>query len=356
MAVAGNVGQSCLATTRLVVHESIAAEYTERLVAAVSKLLVGPGLAQPDLGPLASAAEHAKVLAALAAAVGEGAEILSAESLTGPGRAFPAAAVVGGARNDMRVAREEIFDPVQTVLTFDDPGRGRGDRERLRVRPGGSVLTSDISLADWPARRLAAGQVQINGYPLGGVETPFGGYKHSGLGREKGLAALEHYTQLKTVIVDKLNEGAGKVTTRDGKRVVVIGGERRPVRGPRAAERRRPASCWSAHRRRCAAATRRSPRARCGSLTRGGRHRRARTRPLRRTARAPPTSGPTTRTRSSLISPGSPTIAPTRTWPRPGREQPPDAAMDARDRACDSHRSTAARRSRWTAGSRSGVD
>ncbi len=202
MAVVRNAGQSCFATTRLVVHESIAAEYTERLVAAVSKLSVGPGLADPDLGPLASAAQHAKVLAALAAAVGEGAEILVGGNRP-PGLAghFLLPAVVGGARNDMRVAREEIFGPVQTVLTFDDPDEAVAIANDSAYGLAAGVFTSDISLAHRLARRLAAGQVQINGYPLGGVETPFGGYKHSGLGREKGLAALEHYTQLKTVIV-----------------------------------------------------------------------------------------------------------------------------------------------------------
>ncbi|WP_028651693.1 aldehyde dehydrogenase family protein [Nocardioides halotolerans] len=204
MAIVRNAGQSCFATTRIVVHRSIAQEYAERLALAVGRLSVGPGLDDPDLGPLASAAQLEKVRSALAGAEREGAHIVvggtAVEGLRGY---FLTPAVVAGVTNDMSVARDEIFGPVQTVLAFDNLDEAVAIANDSTYGLAAGVFTRDITTAHALARRLEAGQVQINRYPLGGVDTPFGGYKQSGLGREKGLAALEHYTQLKTVIVSE---------------------------------------------------------------------------------------------------------------------------------------------------------
>jgi aldehyde dehydrogenase (NAD+) len=204
MAIVRNAGQSCFATTRIVVHSSIAAQYAERLAGAVAQLSVGPGLTDPDLGPLASAAQLEKVSAALASATAEGAELLvggtRVDDLDGY---FLTPAVLAEVRNDMTVAQEEVFGPVQTVLTFDDLDEAVAIANDSVYGLAAGIFTRDISTAHALARRLQAGQVQINAYPLGGVDTPFGGYKQSGLGREKGMAALEYYTQLKTVVVSE---------------------------------------------------------------------------------------------------------------------------------------------------------
>lgn len=202
MAVVRNAGQSCFATTRLLVHRSVAEEYAERLAEAVAHLTVGPGLDDPDLGPLASAQQLDKVLDAIASGVAEGA-VLAVGGTRPEGLAghFVTPAVLTGVGNGMRVARDEIFGPVQTVLTFDDLDEAVALANDSVYGLAAGVFTRDIGTAHRLARRLEAGQIQINRYPMGGVETPFGGYKHSGLGREKGLAALEHYSQLKTVIV-----------------------------------------------------------------------------------------------------------------------------------------------------------
>ncbi|HEX5115565.1 MAG TPA: aldehyde dehydrogenase family protein [Pseudonocardiaceae bacterium] len=202
MAVVRNAGQSCFATTRLLVHRSIAADYSARLADAVAHLTVGPGLDDPDLGPVASAQQLAKVLAAIESGRDEGATVaVGGTRPAGLAGHFLLPAVLTDVDNHMRVARQEIFGPVQTVLTFDDVDEAVALANDSTYGLAAGLFTRDIAMAHRLAGRLEAGQVQINRYPMGGVETPFGGYKESGLGREKGLAALESYTQLKTVIV-----------------------------------------------------------------------------------------------------------------------------------------------------------
>ncbi|HUN33647.1 MAG TPA: aldehyde dehydrogenase family protein [Trebonia sp.] len=202
MAVVRNAGQSCFATTRLLVHRLIEAEYTQRLAEAVAHLSVGPGLDDPDLGPVASARQLRTVMAAIESGRADGATVaVGGTRPDGLDGYFVTPAVLTGVRNEMAVARQEIFGPVQTVIAFDDVDEAVALANDSAYGLAAGVFTRDIGTAHRLARQLEAGQVQINGYPLGGVETPFGGYKNSGLGREKGLAALEHYTQLKTIIV-----------------------------------------------------------------------------------------------------------------------------------------------------------
>jgi aldehyde dehydrogenase (NAD+) len=202
MAVVRNAGQSCFATTRLLVHRSVEAEYAQRLADAVAHLTVGPGLDDPDLGPVASAQQLSKVRDAIESGRADGATVaVGGTAPDGLDGYFITPAVLTGVRNEMRVAREEIFGPVQTVIAFDDLDEAVALANDSAYGLAAGVFTRDIGTGHRLARLLEAGQVQINGYPLGGVETPFGGYKNSGMGREKGLAALEHYTQLKTVIV-----------------------------------------------------------------------------------------------------------------------------------------------------------
>jgi acyl-CoA reductase-like NAD-dependent aldehyde dehydrogenase len=198
-----NCGQICSAGSRLVVDRRIKDAFLEKLVAHSRGLRLGPGLESPDMGPLVSAEQHARVMDYIAVGRDEGADVV-----VGGGRPadlprgyFVAPTIFDGARTEMRIAQEEIFGPVLAVLAFDD------EEEALAIANGvpyglvAGIFTNDINRALRLATRIRAGQIYVNEYFAGGEETPFGGYKQSGFGREKGLAALENYTQVKNVAI-----------------------------------------------------------------------------------------------------------------------------------------------------------
>lgn len=200
-AVVRNSGQSCFATTRLIVHRSIAQEFTDLVVRHVSGLRTGHGLDDPDIGPLASAQQLEKVLGYLDSARSEGAGVAVGGDRLGSTGHFLSPAVLTGVRNDMRVAREEIFGPVQSILVYDTEPEAIAMANDSEYGLAAGLFTRDLSAAHRIAAALEAGQVQVNQYPIARIDTPFGGYKNSGLGREKGLEALDHYSQTKTVII-----------------------------------------------------------------------------------------------------------------------------------------------------------
>ncbi|MEU1180371.1 aldehyde dehydrogenase family protein [Streptomyces sp. NPDC005820] len=192
-ALAANSGQVCSATTRLLVEESVHDEVVRRVVTAVERLR--PGV---DFGPLITEAQYEKVLGLLAGTPG-------AATGGGPYTEGPAArglyvrpTVYARVDPGARIAREEVFGPVLVTLPFRD------EAEALRLANDtdyglvAAVWSGDLARGLRLAERIDAGQVAVNGGPLT-IETPFGGYKDSGYGREKGLAALHEYAQLKTV-------------------------------------------------------------------------------------------------------------------------------------------------------------
>lgn len=199
----GNNGQNCTAGARILVHSSIAEDFTRELVRATEAYVVGDPLdPSTTLGSLIELSALERVEKYVQDAVADGAEVRTGGTRVREetGGWFYAPTVVTAVREDMPIAREEIFGPVVAVLPFED------DEDALRIAddsPYGlaaTVWSRDIDTALIMARRLRAGTVAVNGYSEGDITTPFGGYRESGFGgRDNGLEAFEQYTETKTI-------------------------------------------------------------------------------------------------------------------------------------------------------------
>ena len=198
-----NKGEVCTAGSRLFVEEALHDTFLDRLSAFTSKLQQGDPLdPRTRLGPQVSEAQMARVLSYVDKGKGEGARlVLGGERAPGKGY-FVRPTIFDGVRNDMTIAREEIFGPVLSVLRFreiDEVVRLANDTP---YGLAAAVWTKDIKKAHRAARLLRAGTVWINSYGLYDSAMPFGGYKMSGFGRELGHHGLLEYTQTKSVWVD----------------------------------------------------------------------------------------------------------------------------------------------------------
>ncbi|HET7715071.1 MAG TPA: betaine-aldehyde dehydrogenase [Bauldia sp.] len=201
-----SAGEVCSNGTRVFLHESIKAPFLARLTARVKRMRIGnPEDEKTDVGALISADHMNKVLGYIAKGREEGARVLVGGGRVekgGLGRGFfVAPTVFDGCRDGMAIVREEIFGPVMTVLSFtgEDEVVARANATDYGLSAG--VFTRDLARAHRVIARLEAGTCWINQYNVTPVELPFGGNKRSGLGRENGKAAIDHYTQLKSVYV-----------------------------------------------------------------------------------------------------------------------------------------------------------
>ncbi|OLP53091.1 betaine-aldehyde dehydrogenase [Rhizobium rhizosphaerae] len=205
-----STGQVCSNATRVFVHKAIKAPFLERLKARTEAIKIGdPMDEETQLGPMVSAAQRAKVLDYIAKGQAEGARLVTGGGIPNhvPGEGtYIQPTVFADVTDDMTIAREEIFGPVMCVLDFQDEEDvlARANASEFGLAAG--VFTADMTRAHRMVDRLEAGTLWINSYNLCPVEIPFGGSKQSGFGRENALAALEHYSELKTVYV-----GMGKV-------------------------------------------------------------------------------------------------------------------------------------------------
>ncbi|MDO6480879.1 aldehyde dehydrogenase family protein [Shimia thalassica] len=200
-----NAGQVCSAMSRVIVHESVHDELVERMVGVAQSLLVRPGIDQlefgPTMGAMVSEGQRNRAANMVGEAQAEGAHVATGgRKMNIPG-AFLEPTIMTNVAPDMTIANEEVFGPVLSVLKFSS------DEDAIKIANGtpyglvGGVFTRDLDRATTAARQLRAGQVFVNEWYAGGVETPFGGYGKSGYGREKGREALWNYVQTKNVAI-----------------------------------------------------------------------------------------------------------------------------------------------------------
>ena len=193
-------GQSCTAATRIIVQRDSYDAFAEAFVARARSLPVGNPLDEGTLvGPLVSARQVARVSRFLDGIPADGGEILTGGTIEGQ---YLQPTVVAGLRPDAAAAREEIFGPVVALFGVDSEDEAIELANSVRYGLGASVWTSDINRAVRIARQLEFGDVWINTHYVRQVETPFGGWKESGIGRELGLAGVREYLAERRVCID----------------------------------------------------------------------------------------------------------------------------------------------------------
>jgi acyl-CoA reductase-like NAD-dependent aldehyde dehydrogenase len=196
-------GEVCNAGSRLFIESKVQDEFLEKLAARASKMRPADPLdPKTRMGAIVSQQQMQTVLSYIDAGKSEGAKLVSGGNrvnLDGSQGYFVEPTIFRDVRNDMKIAREEIFGPVLATLSFDDLDQVIDLANQNEYGLAAAVWTRDIKKAHTVSRRLKAGTVWINTYGLMDASLPFGGYKKSGFGRELGAHAMEHYTELKTV-------------------------------------------------------------------------------------------------------------------------------------------------------------
>jgi aldehyde dehydrogenase (NAD+) len=200
----GAAGQTCMAGSRLLVERSIHDKFVERLIEVAGAARIGdPASKDTQVGPIATRPQFEKVLDYIEVAKREGATcVLGGAALSGDryGQGqFVAPTIFTGVRNDMRIAREEVFGPILSVMPFDTIDEALEIANDTDFGLAAAVWTTDLHKAIYCSDRLEAGTVWVNNYRATSFTTPFGGYKRSGVGREGGIEGAREYMQSKSV-------------------------------------------------------------------------------------------------------------------------------------------------------------
>lgn len=200
LSVFGNAGQDCCARSRILVERSAYDEFVEAFTSATSALTVGDPLSEAtEMGPLISDGQRQTSLDYITIGLGEGARLVSGGEVPDVDGFYITPAVVADVDNSMRIAREEIFGPVASILPFDD------EEDAIRIANdsdyglSGSLWTGSATRAIRVAKSIRTGTLSVNTNRSVRYEAPFGGYKRSGLGRELGMQAMDAYTEVKNV-------------------------------------------------------------------------------------------------------------------------------------------------------------
>ncbi len=201
-----STGQVCSNGTRVFVQAGIRDRFLARLAERTAAIRIGDPMDEDvQMGPVISAAQHAKVMNYIEIGKAEGAECLTGGGVPGvqgfEGGYWVEPTVFTGVADQMTIAREEIFGPVMAVLDFEDEAEVIARANGTEFGLSAGVFTRDLARAHRVVDRLQAGTLWINSYNLAPVEVPFGGSKMSGVGRENSRAAIEHYTEIKSVYV-----------------------------------------------------------------------------------------------------------------------------------------------------------
>ena len=200
-------GQACMAGSRVLIESSVYDEVAQRMAATASKLIPGDPLdPNTQLGPLASRMQYEKVLGYFDIAKQEKIEVLTGGRALDRKGFYVAPTVFGNVDNSCRVAREEIFGPVASLLRFDDEEQAVALANDTTYGLAAGIWTENLRRAHRLVPRLRAGTVWVNNYRLVSLAVPFGGYKQSGVGREMGPEALNEFTEVKSVWIDTGNK------------------------------------------------------------------------------------------------------------------------------------------------------